>query len=50
MFDMYFKIQSIVCLMGKFAIKRLLNDSLNVSRNKLFIIIIYHLILMKIVS
>lgn len=48
MFDMYFKIQPIVCLMGKFAIKRLLNDSLNVSRNKLFII--YHLILMKIVS
>lgn len=27
MFDMYFKIQPIVCLMGKFAIKRLLNDS-----------------------
>lgn len=46
MFDMYFKIQPIVCLMGKFAIKRLLN----VSRNKLFIIVIYHLILMKIVS
>lgn len=40
MYDMNFKIQSIV----KFAIKRF------IERNKLFIIVIYHLILMKIVS